>query len=540
MLLIVWHNVSLQGKLDVALEQERRARKSEMDARRESHLTHLQQEGQKLYDSARVAVAANDWATARLDLEKALTTIGTETRLDAVKEPAGALLKRVEHELRVEADRRASADRLQSFAGLRDEAQFLGTLYTGMDLAANLAAARVSTQKALAVYSVKPGVPAKPAFDDYLSALQKAEIERDCSQLLLILAETEAQSITDLKPAEKEQFLRKALSYLEHARQLGAPLRAFHLRQARYSSLLGDQSRANTAEQAAGGVAADDVIDHFLMGDELYRREQFAQAITEFDLVLERKPGHFWAQYLNALCLLRQQRPAEAKVLLSSCLAQRSDFVWLYLFRGFAHQELRAWDAARADFDKAAQMPLDDNARYVLFVSRGVLGIRTDKLDLAVKDLDAAIKLRPTGYQAFANLAQVYRRQQKPELALKQLDRAIKLEPRLAHLYRLRARLYLECNEPDLSLADFEQAIGRESSGTPYQVDDEVECGRLLLNRGELARARGIRCGAGARQRPRRGPAPPRRGAVSSGPLPPGCRGVRPLPRAGQAARVGL
>ena len=35
------------------------------------------------------------------------------------------------------------------------------------------------------------------------------------------------------------------------------------------------------------------------MADELYRREKFGEAIKEFDQVLERKPGHFWAQYLE-------------------------------------------------------------------------------------------------------------------------------------------------------------------------------------------------------------------------------------------------
>ncbi len=436
-----------------------------------------------------MAAVAHDWATVRLNLEKALTTIGTEPSLDSLKQPAEALLKQAENELKVEADRSASQARFQTFAALRDEAQFLGTLYTGMDLAANLQAARASVLKACAVYQMVPGAGARPEVDSYVSAEQKAEIERDCSQLLLILAETEAQSTTGQKPADKEQHLRQALSYLEAARQLGAPARAFHLRRARYLSLLGNQALAAQAEQAAKAAASDDVLDHFLMGDELYRREQFPQAIKEFDLVLERKPGHFWAQYLNALCLLRQERPGEAKALLSACLAQRSDFVWLYLLRGFAQQELKAWGAAENDFQKAAQMPLDDNARYVLYVDRGVLRIRTNKLALAVTDLEAAIKLKPTAYQAFVNLTQAYRLQNKPELALKQLDRAIELEPRLAHPYRLRARLYLECNQPDLALADFEQAIAKESSGSPYRVDDHVECGRLLLNQGELARA---------------------------------------------------
>jgi eukaryotic-like serine/threonine-protein kinase len=488
-LFVVWHNVSLRGKLDVALTQERHARQRELDARREKELAVLLQEGQRLFDSARLAVAAGDWAAARLDLEKTLATIGNEASLDSVKEPALALLKQVENELRIESDRKASRARLQNFGKLRDEAQFLGTLYTGMDLAANLAAARASVEQALAVYQVMAGNDAKPRFDTHLSDAQKAEIQGDCSQLLLILAETDAQStaISGKKAPDRDEFLKKALAHLEQARRLGAPERAFHLRRARYLRMLGDSGGAAQEETAAQAAGSDDVVDHFMMADELYRRERFGEAIQEFDRVLERKPGHFWAQYLNALCLLRQDRPGEARALLSACLAARSDFVWLYLLRGFAQQELKAWDAALADFQKAAQMPLDDNARYVLFVNRGVLRVRTERLDDAVADLSAAIEVKPAAYQAYVNLAQAFRGQGKPERALGQLDRAITLEPAVAHLYRLRSRLYIESNQPDRALADLDRAIGREKAGSPYQVDDQVERGRLLLASGKPA-----------------------------------------------------
>ncbi len=488
-LFIVWHNGVLQTRLDVALNEERQARQREMDARDEQRVALLQQEGQKLFDSARLGVAAGDWARARVDLEKTLTTIGGNPRLGSLKEPALALLKKVEQELRVEADRRASRGRLQSFAGLRDEAQFLGTLYTGMDLAANLQAARVSARKALAVYGVVPGEAALPKFDAYLSDSEQAEIQADCSQLLLILAETEAQSTSSGKPLEKEAYLRRALGYLEQARRLGAPVRAFHLRRARYLTLLGETKEAAREDQAAQAAALDDIFDHFLMADELYRREQFAEAIKEFDRVLESKPGHFWARYLNALCLLRQQRPAEARALLSACLASRPDFVWLYLLRGFAHQELQAWAAADSDFGHAAQMVLDENARYVLLVNRGVLRVRTNRIDDAITDLKAAIVLKPSAYQAYVNLAQAYRRGGKLELALSELHRAAGLEPGLAHIYRLQSRLYLERDEPGLALESLNQAIEREIANSPYQVDDHIERGRLLLRSEKYALA---------------------------------------------------
>jgi tetratricopeptide (TPR) repeat protein len=488
-LFIVWHNVSLRGKLDIAVAQERRARQRELDAVAANHLTLVRQEAQKLFDSARVAVAASDWSNARLDLEKTLTTIGTDERLDPLKQSALALLKQAEHELRVEADRRGSRSRFQSFVNYRDEAQFLGTLYTGMDLAANLKAARSSVQKALDVYGVMEAEGARPRFDAYLTDAQKAETTRDCAQLLLILAETDAQSTSAQNPRDREQHLRNALAHLEQARRLGAPPRAHQLRRARYLSMLGEKAEAARVESEAQRAPLEDVFDHFLIGDELYRREQFDAAIKEFDQVLERKPGDFWAQYLDALCLLRQQRPAEARALLTACLAQRNDFVWLYLFRGFAQQELQAYVAADADFQKASQMPLDDDARYVLKVNRGVLRIRTNNIDDAIAELNAAIKLKPRAYQAFVNLAQAYRRRGSLELADEQLRRAIELEPGLAHLYRLQARLNLERNQPELALKNFEAALKRENANSPYQVDDQIERGRLLLRSGQPALA---------------------------------------------------
>ena len=117
----------------------------------------------------------------------------------------------------------------------------------------------------------------------------------------------------------------------------------------------------------------------------------------------------------------------------------------------------------------------------------------TERFDDAIADLKAAIELKPKAYQAYVNLAQAYRRLDKLDLALEQLNRAVELEPGLAHLYRLRARLYLERNEPALALGDFDQAIERENTNSPYQVDDHVERGRLLLARREVRRSAGAR-----------------------------------------------
>lgn len=503
---MVWHNVSLSEQLDQALTEQREAHRRETDAidareqqekdaaeaRRQSEIRNA---AQQQFDGARVAVAAGDLANAQIELTKALTVLRREPQLADLRNPAEALLKNVEHELAIAADQVASQERFAKFGQLRDEAQFLGSLYTGMDLAANLKAARAAVQAALAVYEVKvvdPQDAARPpaqeaafAPDPHLTDAQRAEIQGDCYQLLLILAETQAQSAMDLQPVENERQLRDALRVLDRAVKFGAPSRAWHLRQARYLRLLDDVEGAARAEHDAKVAVAAGVFDQFLMADEFYRRAEFDDAIREFENVLQAKPDHFWAQYLSGLCLLRQNRHSEARSHLTACLAQGREFVWLYLLRGFANGELLAFDAANADFDKALTLPLDDNSRYVLFVNRGVLRIRQKRFHDAITDLNAAVKLKPDGYQAFVNLAQAYRQLKDLDGALGQLNSAIKLEPTVAHLYRLRARLRVERDDPDMARTDFQQVIQLEDADSPFLQDDHVEYGRLLLRAGE-------------------------------------------------------
>lgn len=517
---IVWHNVSLRDQLDAALAEQSQAhqretaatdarKRQEAEASEAQRLSEIRNATQQQFDGARVAVAAGDLANAQIELTKALTVLRAEPQLADLREPAETLLERVENDLSLASERLTSQERFANFATLRDEAQFLGSLYTGMDLAANLKASRVAVHAALAVYGVSipdgperadpaepaalnpPGAESLPApkallvVDANLTESQRAEIQGDCYQLLLILAETEAQSAIDLQPAERARRLRDAVRVLDEALKFGAPSRAWHLRQARYLSSLGDDAAAAQATQTAQATGVAHAFDQFLMADEFYRRAEFDEAIREFENVLQAKPDHFWAQYLSGLCLLRQNRHSEARSHLTACLAQGREFVWLYLLRGFANGELLAFDAADADFEKALTLPLDDNSRYVLFVNRGVLRIRQERFDDAITDLNAAVALKPGEYQAFVNLAQAYRQLKDLDAALAQLDAALEREPTVAHLYRLRARLRVERDEPEPARVDFQQAIRLEDTNSPYLADDHVAYGRLLLRAGE-------------------------------------------------------
>ena len=66
------------------------------------------------------------------------------------------------------------------------------------------------------------------------------------------------------------------------------------------------------------------------------------------------------------------------------------------------------FDLAEADFQRATELRLDDEERYVLLVNRGVMRIRRGRDRPATEDLQAAIALKPDQYQAYINLAQAY------------------------------------------------------------------------------------------------------------------------------------
>ena len=168
-----------------------------------------------------------------------------------------------------------------------------------MDLVANLKAAHAAVHAALDVYGVSVKENVRPVLSEHLQETQKAEIIADCYQLLLILAETEAQSASDQKSPEQTERLREALRLLDQSLRFGAPSRAYHLRRARYLSRLDEDAAAAEAEQAAEAAPVTDVLDHFLMADEFYRRAKFDEAIEEFgqdrggDLCGEAEHGGF-------------------------------------------------------------------------------------------------------------------------------------------------------------------------------------------------------------------------------------------------------
>ena len=222
-------------------------------------------------------------------------------------------------------------------------------------------------------------------------------------------------------------------------------------------------------------AAEHTVVDDFLEGEAAYRGRDYERAVPAFRRVLARQPDHFWGQYLLAICHLKDHRPAEAQAALTACQAMRPGFVWTYLLKGFAEGEMREFDLAEADFAQATELGLDDAARYVMLVNRGVMRIRRGNDEAAVQDLLAAIALKPAAFQAYINVAQAYQDLHRFDEALESLDRAIGPVPGAGGPAPGTRQVHLRRSHDREALDDLGRAIALSPHDDPGLAGDHLD-----------------------------------------------------------------
>jgi len=274
-----------------------------------------------------------------------------------------------------------------------------GALFLGAERAAILQTAEVSAREALALAGVDPELE-NAALASGFPASRQSEITADCYALLLVLA-----SVRDQGGPERS---REALRLLDRARLLGLQTQAYHVRRAHFLEREGKAEEARKARSQAAARAPAGAFDYFLIGEEHYRRGQWEQAGRSFNQTLSLQPGHFWSQFFLAVCYMKGQHWEAARAGFNACLSQQPDFVWAYLFRSMANEKLQALAEAQADFQKALQLNLNEEARYVLLISRGILHFNQRDWEPAAADFRSALSLKPEQYHAYLNLAQVY------------------------------------------------------------------------------------------------------------------------------------
>lgn len=462
-ILTVWHNSDLQTRLD-------QARRAEQLATRDKHLAALREEVQILLSDGLTAYQEKRFSDAQVRFIGARAKVGTEESLADLRGRVDEWLEKVRPHLADQEAERKAQEKLTQFRRLHQEALFQATVFSGENLTPNRSASRSAAEKALALFGTPLNLPGT------FTAAEMSDVRSACYELLLLLGETGVSPIGGAAA-------REALSSLDRASSLGLPdTRALHLRRARCYEVLGDPAAARKEFEVAESLLPRSAFEYFLLGDEHYRRGDLDRAILALDKALGQQSNHFPAQYLLAVCYLKEHRLTEAKVSLNACVTLRSDLIWVYLLRGHVHSELNDFESATKDFETALNRSTTEAERYGVFLHRGTMYLKQEKFAEAAADFGQAIKLQPEWYPAYVNQARAAQKQGNLEDATEYATEAIRRAPKVAALYRNRAYLLLERGKDSEALADFRRAIELEDgrgNTERLRAADQLECGRI-------------------------------------------------------------
>jgi tetratricopeptide (TPR) repeat protein len=481
---------------------------------------------QDLYARGHQAETAGQFNKAKGHYDQALATLNHEP--GAAGEDMRHLLEdgiqrvsqRQEEKGRL-AERQVFAEHLKTFRGHYDQVRFHTVGFRDEDAADHAAAVRQEAPEALKRLDLDPSSapqrlaqglePFRPLVNtpDQLNRLAE-----ECVEVLLAWADAEA--ITPAPGGPKQ-----ALRLLDSAAALGrahglATSRAWHVRRAKCLELLGDAKGARAEHSRADDITPTNALDLVDVALTSYRTGRVTDAGVACAKVLRLESGHFWAQYLRALCYLQEKRWGEAEVGLNACLGRKSDFPWLLPLLGIAHMGLKQYDAAEADFAQALGASSEPALRALALTNRSALrllqgrdlqvlpaetvtSLATPDLacgitqlftlkrfqdalarrDDAERDLREVIKLQPNVYQGYITLADLLKaRGGRPE-AFQVLNEALVRCPDKSALYFERALLHAENHDPAAAQRDFKQAIAKELAGSKSD--------RVLAARVELA-----------------------------------------------------
>ena len=257
-----------------------------------------------------------------------------------------------------------------------------------------------------------------------------SQLAAACIQVLAAWAEAEASSLPGQSVPDVRCGTPSACSTppTRSPRRPSSPLRrALLVRRASYLVRLGDKERASVSTGQAAQQKPGTALDCFLAAQNAYRRQDYTVADTECEKALRLEPENFWAEYLDALCLVKQRQPrwAEAKRALNHCLGRQPDFLWGRMLRGMSHGQLGETTAAEADFASVLGQTADPLLRWSALMTRGAMWGRMRRWDEAVADLRLAVRERPDLPEGYVSLALALKDRRELDAALAALDQAI-------------------------------------------------------------------------------------------------------------------
>ena len=191
-------------------------------------------------------------------------------------------------------------------------------------------------------------------------------------------------------------------------------------------------------------------------GSLAYERRDYKDAITDYDIAIDKYPNYAEAYYLRGLARKSLKQREESIVDFDEAIRLNPERTETYYERGAAQFLLERYEEAVVDFDDAIRLNPDYTEAYYL---RGRANGNLGKYEEAVVDFTDAIHLNPKHTEAYYLRGRAKYDLERYEEAIVDFDDAIHLSIKdpLVYYWRGLSKKRLEQNAA--SIVDFDRAI---------------------------------------------------------------------------------
>lgn len=195
------------------------------------------------------------------------------------------------------------------------------------------------------------------------------------------------------------------------------------------------------------------------------RQHQYEQALESYTLALNIAPHTVPILMNRAALYLELGKDEQARVDYALALDIETDNREALLMRAYIYRQKRDYKSARSDYERLLKLsPQSYNGRLGLAMLEQKEGKYEESLSLLNKMIadkaDEATQITAPLYAVlYVARAGVEKDMQHIDMALIDLEEAIKLDPSQSEAYLMRGQIYLSQKKKELAKRDFEKAV---------------------------------------------------------------------------------
>jgi tetratricopeptide (TPR) repeat protein len=223
----------------------------------------------------------------------------------------------------------------------------------------------------------------------------------------------------------------------------------------------------------------DNDLAHYNLGVALGQKEQFKDALVQYQSALKINPGYLDAQVNLGALLLKIGRVDDAIAVLQHTLQFAPGYAPAHHHLGNALLRKGRVDDAIAEYQKALQTRPDYAEAHN---NLGNALLQKGRTDEAISHYQQALDAAPDYAEACYNLGNALQQKGQLDQAIAYFQKAVQIKPDLPEAHFYLGEAFLKKGKADEAMIEFQQALRFK----PNDADAEVNLGIALLQKGKV------------------------------------------------------